>query len=198
MLEVFIKKLLFQNKPSKKKVSFTSSAPDITVGSKNTISFTCEDPISGECYLYVEGYNGPLVAEVHDSSVTFNISGELLSGSKSVLFVYSGDDDFEEYAEIVRFEVSKISHRLSVTCKDIHLGSDEIVTIGLPSDVVKIGYAVVTIAGYKYFSSEINSKAKVRVPNLAAGKYTAVGNHYGSEKYIFQSGSNSFTVSKTK
>ena len=180
MLEVFSKKLLLSNKSSKKKLSFTSSAPDTYVGDTNVIEFTCEDPISGDGYLYVEGHDGPLVAKANNSLITFNVSG-LLSGSKSILFVYPGDDNFEEYVEIVRFTISKTKATINAKGTTPKEGEDAVITVNCPRGAT--GYAHANINGVVYFASNVVNKARVIVPYLSRGNYEAYCQYMGDDKY---------------
>ena len=85
---------------------------------------------------------------------------------------------------------------VSASSTNIKVGKDEVITVTVPSDAK--GIVLVDINGVGYYAEVINGKAKVVVPDLPTGKYTAKVTYQGDDKYSeSKSITTSFTVSKS-
>ena len=85
---------------------------------------------------------------------------------------------------------------VSASSTNIKVGKDEVITVTVPSDAK--GIVLVDINGVGYYAEVINGKAKVVVPDLPTGKYTAKVTYQGDDKYSeSKTISTSFTVSKS-
>ena len=84
---------------------------------------------------------------------------------------------------------------LTASSIDISAGKNEIITVNVPSDAT--GKVLVKINGVGYYADIINGKAKVIIPDLPAGKYTATVYYQGDDKYLPSDNvTTTFTVSK--
>jgi hypothetical protein len=109
---------------------------------------------------------------------------------------FDGGDYYEWNSTTASFTVSKVPSTIKATAKDITTGSDEVITVTVPKDAT--GQVLVDIDGVGYYGEIINGKAKVIIPKLPAGKYTAKVFYDGDDKYLPSKTTVKFTVNKAK
>ena len=164
------------------------------VGDTITVTVTAPSDATGTVTVEVDGKK--YTAEVKDGKAVVNIKG-LTAGDKNIVVKYSGDDYYQDNMSSSEFKVMKKDSTVSASSTNIKVGKDEVITVTVPSDAK--GIVLVDINGVGYYAEVINGKAKVVVPDLPAGKYTAKVTYQGDDKYSeSKTISTSFTVSKSK
>ena len=151
---------------------------DVEVGDTAVVTISVPKDATGTLTLEIEGVE--YTAEIKDGKATFNIDG-LTYGNKTAVVKYPGDNYYSENFTSVQFTVSKKESAIDAKGKDIQAGKDEIITVNVPSDAT--GRVLVKINDVGYYADVINGKAKVIIPELPAGKYTAVVVYDGDDKY---------------
>ena len=168
--------------------------PDIEVGDTATISVTVPKDATGDMTIEIDGVQ--YTAEIKDGKATFNVK-DLTYGNKTVVVKYVGDKYYGENFTSTQFTVSKKDSNIKASAKDITVGKDATINVNVPSDAT--GRVLVKIDGIGYYADVINGKAKVIIPELPAGKYTAEVFYEGDDKYeASQLTTVKFTVSKSK
>ena len=164
------------------------------VGDTITVTVTAPSDATGTVTVEVDGKK--YTAEVKDGKAVVNIKG-LTAGDKNIVVKYSGDDYYQDNITSSEFKVMKKDSTISASSTNIKVGKDEVITVTVPSDAK--GIVLVDINGVGYYAEVINGKAKVVVPDLPAGKYTAKVTYQGDDKYSeSKTITTSFTVSKSK
>ena len=168
-------------------------ADDINVGDTAVITVTVPNDAKGIVTIEIDGnqYN----ADVVDGKAIFKVNG-LKEGDKTVAVRFDGGDYYEWNSTTASFTVSKVPSTIKATAKDITAGSDEVITVTVPKDAT--GQVLVDIDGVGYYGEIINGKAKVIIPKLPAGKYTAKVFYDGDDKYLPSKTTVKFTVNKAK
>ena len=168
-------------------------ADDINVGDTAVITVTVPNDAKGIVTIEIDGnqYN----ADVVDGKAIFKVNG-LKEGDKTVAVRFDGGDYYEWNSTTASFTVSKVPSTIKATAKDITAGSDEVITVTVPKDAT--GQVLVDIDGVGYYGEIINGKAKVIIPKLPAGKYTAKVFYDGDDKYLQSKTTVKFTVNKAK
>ena len=166
---------------------------DINVGENETVIVTLPDGATGSVTIEINGVK--YTANVENGKATFNVSG-LKEGKKTVAVRYDGDDSYEWNSTTAQFTVSKVKSTTDAEGKDITVGKDEVITVHVPHDAT--GRVLVDIDGIGYYGTIVNGKAKIVIPDLEAGKYTAKVTYEGDDKYLPSSDTVKFTVSKAK
>ena len=169
------------------------SVEDIYVGDKETVVVSLPEDATGKVTIEINGIE--YIGEAKDGKATFEVEG-LAFGNKTVAVTYEGDDNYIENFTTGQFVVSKKPSSISATSKDINVGKDEVISVTVPKDAT--GQILVDIDGVGYYADIVNGKAKVVIPNLEAGKYTASVSYEGDDKYLSISTEITFTVSKVK
>ena len=154
------------------------SIGDVKVGEPAVITVSVPEGATGTVTVEIDGVE--YTSEIKNGKATFNVDG-LTSGEKTVVVKYAGDENYSENFTSTQFTVSKNEPTISAKGKDIQAGKDEIITVNVPSDAT--GRVLVKINGVGYYADVINGKAKVIIPELPAGKYTAVVIYDGDDKY---------------
>ena len=162
--------------------SIQTNVSDINVGDNEIVTVTLPDDATGNVTLEVDGktYTVP----VKDGKAVFTVPG-LTAGDKTIAITYGGDDRYVGNFTTAKFSVSKSQApgNIKVSSKDITVGDDEVITVtGLPKDAT--GKVLVEINGVGYYSTVINGVARVVVPELRAGTYTAKVRYEGDDKYL--------------
>jgi len=170
-----------------------AAANDINVGETVVIVVNVPQKATGTVTVEVDGksYTG----QIKDGKAEISIP-DLTAGDKTAHIEYGGDDNYLENSTSVSFTVSKVKSTISASGKDITAGKDEVITVNVPKDA--IGQVLVEINGVGYYGDIVNGVAKVIVPKLAAGKYTAKVTYGGDGKYLENSTTVKFTVEKAK
>ena len=154
------------------------SIGDVKVGEPAVITVSVPEGATGTVTIEIDGVE--YTSELKNGKATFNVDG-LTSGEKTVVVKYAGDENYSENFTSTQFTVSKNEPTITAKGKDIQAGKDEIITVNVPSDAT--GRVLVKINGVGYYADVINGKAKVIIPELPAGKYTAVVIYDGDDKY---------------
>ena len=166
---------------------------DINVGDVEIVTVTLPEKATGKVTIEINGKE--YTKDVENGKAVFEIPN-LAFGNKTVAVKYSGDDSYNENYTTGQFEVSKVPSSISASGKDITVGKDEVITVTVPSDAT--GKVIITIDGVGYYGDIINGKAKIIIPELAAGKYSATVTYEGDDKYLESSAPVTFTVNKVK
>ena len=171
----------------------TISSEDIEVGDNEVITIDLPGKTTGTVTVEIDGktYTG----EIKDGKAQISIP-DLTAGNKTAIVTYEGDDYFKSNSTAVKFEVTKVEPTKKVAPKDITVGKDEVITVSVPSDAT--GQVLVEINGVGYYADIVNGKAKVVIPKLDAGKYTAKVTYVGDAKYEGFTDVVKFTVDKAK
>ena len=163
------------------------------VGDTITVTVTAPSDATGTVTVEIDGKK--YTAEVKDGKAVIDIKG-LTAGDKNIVVKYSGDDYYQDNITSSEFKVMKKDSTVSASSTNIKVGKDEVITVTVPSDAK--GIVLVDINGVGYYAEVINGKAKVVVPDLPTGKYTAKVTYQGDDKYSeSKTISTSFTVSKS-
>ena len=164
------------------------------VGDTITVTVTAPSDATGTVTVEIDGKK--YTAEVKDGKAVIDIKG-LTAGDKNIVVKYSGDDYYQDNITSSEFKVMKKDSTVSASSTNIKVGKDEVITVTVPSDAK--GIVLVDINGVGYYAEVINGKAKVVVPDLPTGKYTAKVTYQGDDKYSeSKTITTSFTVSKSK
>ena len=166
---------------------------DCKVGDTAVVTVTLPDDATGNVTIEINGKS--YTTEVKDGKAVFNVTG-LAAGDKTVAVKYDGDKNYVENSTTGQFTVSKCPSTVSATGKDIKVGKDEVITVTVPKDAT--GRVLVDIDGVGYYGTIVNGKAKVVIPELPSGKYTAKVTYEGDDKYLPSTTSVKFTVTKVK
>ena len=164
---------------------------NIKVGETEVVTVTLPKGATGSVTIEINGKE--YLAKVKDGIATFSVTG-LAFGDKTVAVKYAGDDYYMDNYTTGQFTVSKVPSTVKATGKDINVGKDEIITATVPKDAT--GRVLVDIDGVGYYGTVENGKAKIIIPELASGKYTAKITYEGDDKYLPSTTTVSFKVSK--
>ena len=163
------------------------------VGDTAVITVNVPDGATGNVTIEINAKS--YTAEIVDGKAVFNVKG-LEAGDKTVAVRYDGDSNYVGNSTTGQFTVSKRSSTVSATGKNINVGKDEVITVTVPKDAT--GRVLVDINGVGYYGTIVNGKAKVLVPELPSGKYTAKVTYEGDDKYLPSTTTTKFTVTKVK
>ena len=166
---------------------------DCYVGDTAVATVTLPDDATGTVTIEINGKS--YTADVEDGKAVFNVDG-LEAGDKTVAVKYSGDKNYVENSTTGQFTVSKVESTVSATSKDISVGKDEVIVVTVPDDAT--GRVLVDIDGVGYYGTIVNGKARVVIPELPSGKYTAKVTYEGDDKYLPSTTTTKFTVTKVK
>ena len=167
---------------------------NIDVGETLNVEITLPEGATGNVTVEIDGEEYP--ATIEGDKIIVPIDG-LTAGNKTLIVKYSGDDNYLANITTAQFTVSKVSSTIKPTAQNVVAGNDEIITVEVPKDAT--GRVLVDIDGVGYYGNIINGKAKVIIPDLPAGSYTATVTYEGDDKYLPSSSTAvSFTVSKAK
>ena len=154
------------------------SIDDVKVGEPAVVTVSVPKDATGTVTIEIDGVE--YTSEIKDGKATFNVDG-LTYGNKTVVVKYAGDENYTDNFTSAQFTVSKNEPSINAKGKDIQVGKDEVITVNVPSDAT--GRVLVKINGIGYYADVINGKAKVVIPELPAGKYTAEVVYDGDDKY---------------
>ena len=166
---------------------------DCLVGDRAVITVTVPDNATGNVTIEINAKS--YTAEIKDGKAVFHVTG-LEAGDKTVAVRYDGDNNYVGNSTTGQFTVSKRPSTVSASGKDINVGKDEVITVIVPKDAT--GRVLVDINGVGYYGTIVNGKAKVLIPELPAGKYTAKVTYEGDDKYLPSTTTTKFTVPKVK
>lgn len=166
---------------------------DISVGDVEVVTVTLPEKATDNVIIEINGKE--YTTSVENGKAVFEVPN-LAFGNKTVAVKYLSDDSYNENYTTGQFVVSKVPSSISASGKDITVGKDEVITVTVPSDAT--GKVLITIDGVGYYGDIINGKAKIIIPELAAGKYSATVTYEGDDKYIESTVPVTFTVNKVK
>ncbi|WP_406535443.1 Ig-like domain repeat protein, partial [Methanobrevibacter sp.] len=166
---------------------------DCHVGDTAVVTVTLPDGATGNVTIEINAKS--YTTEVKDGKAVFNVDG-LEAGDKTVAVKYDGDKNYVVNSTTGQFTVSKVKSTLKASGKDITVGKDEVITVTVPKDAT--GRVLVDIDGVGYYGNIVNGKAKVVIPELPSGKYTAKVTYEGDDKYLPSTTTAKFTVTKAK
>nr|WP_295160685.1 Ig-like domain-containing protein [uncultured Methanobrevibacter sp.] len=164
---------------------------DINVGDTAKITVNVPEDATGTVTIEINGKE--YTAEIKDGKAVFEVP-DLTAGDKTVAVKYAGDKNYVGNFTTGNFTVSKVPSTASATSKDIKVGKDEVITVTVPKDAT--GRVLVDINGVGYYADIVNGKAKVIIPELPSGKYTAKVTYEGDDKYLPSTTTTKFTVTK--
>ena len=162
-------------------------AKDINVGETLNVEITLPEGATGTVTVEIDGQE--YSATVEGGKVIIPVL-DLTAGDKTLVVKYSGDDNYLANVTTVQFTVSKLSSTISASAKDTSLGNDVVINVEVPKDAT--GRVLVNIGGVGYYGDIINGRAKVFIPDLPIGSYTATVTYEGDDRYL---PSDSVTVS---
>ena len=170
------------------------SVKDIKVGDDEVVTVTLPKDATGKVTFEIDGRK--YTVDVKDGKATVHIPN-LAAGSKTIAVSYSGDAKYLPNTSTAKFKVSKRESTISAKSKNINVGTDEVIIVNVPKDAT--GRVLVNINGVGYYANVINGVAKVIIPELPSGKYTAKVTYEGNAKYLqSKTITTTFTVTKVK
>ena len=178
-------------KVSKRETPIDISAPDINVGEDAVITVTVPADITGDLTINVDGTDH--TAPISKGQATVTIDG-LKAGVHNVTVTY-GNDKYVTNTSKAVFNVEKLVSELSINVNDIKVGSQAAVTVTVPAGAN--GTVTVTVNGKNYTENINNDKAEFTIDAIdVSGKYPVVASYSGDDKYVANSTTVEFTVSK--
>ena len=179
-------------KVSKRETPIDISAPDINVGEDAVITVTVPADVTGELTINVDGTNHTEPISKGQATVTIN---DLKAGVHNVSVTYDGNDKYVTNTSKAVFNVEKLESELSINVNDIKVGSQAAVTVTVPAGAN--GTVTVTVNGKNYTETIDNDKAEFTIDAInVAGNYPVVASYSGDDKYVGNSTTVEFAVSK--
>jgi hypothetical protein len=162
------------------------------VGETTTVTVNVPENATGNVDIEINGKT--YSKEISDGKAVFEIDG-LLSGNKTVIATYSGDDNYAFNSTTANFTVDKNPAPISVEV-DNSTNGQVTVTVDLPEDAT--GYVIVNVDGTDYGINLTAGDKSVTIPIKGTGDYTADVIYLGDEKYLGNATSVDFHVSSNK
>jgi hypothetical protein len=162
------------------------------VGETTTVTVNVPENATGNVDIEINGKT--YSKEISDGKAVFEIDG-LLSGNKTVIATYSGDDNYAFNSTTANFTVDKNPAPISVEV-DNSTNGQATVTVTLPEDAT--GYVIVNVGGTDYGINLTAGDKSVTIPIKGTGDYTADVIYLGDEKYLGNATSVDFHVSSNK
>ena len=179
-------------KVSKRETPIDISAPDINVGEDAVITVTVPADIVGNLTINVDGTNRTEPISKGQATLTIN---DLKAGVHNVSVTYEGNDKYLSNSSKAVFNVEKLESELSINVNDIKVGSQAAVTVTVPAGAN--GTVTVTVNGKNYTENINNDKAEFTIDAIdVSGKYPVVASYSGDDKYVGNSTTVEFAVSK--
>ena len=177
----------------KRQTPLSVDVSDIYVGDSEIVTVHVPAGATGMVFIEINGieYNTTII----DDKAVFNVTG-LAFGEKTVAVKYEGDENFTENSTTGQFTVSKRPSTVNATARNINVGTDEIITATVPADAT--GRVLIDLNGVGYYGNIVNGKAKIIIPELPSGEYTAFVTYEGDDKYLPSYNTVPFTVNKVK
>ncbi len=174
--------------------NIAEDSPDITYGENETIAITIpSEGMSGRITVTVKDSEGNIIGEVHELTIgeddlEVNITKPDV-GTYNITVYYEGNENYTEKTVNGSFTVSKasIGDNITVVPTNITYGSDETITVYLPSDAVgnitiRVNEYTETLeVGANGIRGENNVSTVFTITDkLLVGNYTAYANYSGS------------------
>ena len=155
---------------------------DIDYGSPINLEIILPEGASGNVKLKL-GEN-TLTEAVVNSKANFVIR-DLNVGEYDVDIVYEGDGKFKENSTTHKFKVNRADAKFTYVIPEVCYGDAAVITVNFLSN--ETGYVLITLGNQSYRETIVDSKATVRIENLAVGNYPILitysgdGNHNSSK-----------------
>ncbi|AMD17239.1 hypothetical protein TL18_03895 [Methanobrevibacter sp. YE315] len=173
--------------------TFTVNIADINVGDDAVFNIaSLPSDASGNIYVNLE--NNIYSSSVVNGKAIIVVSG-LSSGSKTATVSYSDDDNYMANSKTVKFNVNKIKTTMTIPLQNINVGDTAVFNITFSKNDAT-GTVELTINNETYSSNVVKGRTTISVPDLAAGRKSAVFSYSGDEKYLPISYTKIFTVNK--
>ena len=153
--------------------------------------------------LNVSDSTGTVIIEVNGKLYECNAFGglsfltlpDLSAGTYNVTVSYSGDVKYLPIeSHMVQFIVSKYSTQVYVNVSDIMVLDDEIIVVSVPEDINDL--IRISVDNKVIYIPVVNGTAVANISDLSAGEYVVNVEFEGNNKYLDNSPSASFTVSR--
>ena len=117
---------------------------------------------------------------INDGEATITVPG--LTENATVVVSYPGDDKYNNFTESVAVTVNpKSNATIDINVTPVTEGQNTTIDVTLPKDAT--GNVSATVNGKTYIDPVKNGKAKIVIPDLPVGNYTAIVNYSGDNKY---------------
>ena len=164
---------------------------DKVVDGEVNITFTVPKVRDGVVNITIDG--NELIGVVIDENGTCTIPGTYGAGNHTVVVILTGDTNYDDAIGSVTFEVSKVAPETSIDVDDVVAGNDVIITVTVPDDAT--GAVLFDIDGKTYYAEIKDGKAELVLSDLPADTYNVEYTYQGDDKYLSDSGEDSFKVS---
>ncbi|WP_296887648.1 Ig-like domain repeat protein [uncultured Methanobrevibacter sp.] len=164
---------------------------DKVVDGNVNITFTVPKVRDGVVNITIDG--NELIGVVIDENGTCTIPGTYGAGNHTVVVTLTGDTNYNDAIGSVTFEVSKVAPETSIDVDDVVAGNDVIITVTVPDDAT--GAVLLDINGKTYYADIKDGKAELVLSDLPADAYNVEYTYQGDDKYLSDSGKDSFKVS---
>uniref|UniRef100_UPI0025FA4EFE Ig-like domain repeat protein n=1 Tax=uncultured Methanobrevibacter sp. TaxID=253161 RepID=UPI0025FA4EFE len=164
---------------------------DKVVDGEVNITFTVPKVRDGVVNITIDG--NELIGVVIDENGTCTIPGTYGAGNHTVIVTLTGDTNYDDAIGSVTFEVSKVAPETSIDVDDVVTGNDVIITVTVPDDAT--GAVLFDIDGKTYYAEIKDGKAELVLSDLPADTYNVEYTYQGDDKYLSDSGEDSFKVS---
>ena len=162
---------------------FTVSSENIHVGETAYVYIYLPNATDNDEVTIQLENRTPITTYVMNGTAICSIA-DLKEGTYPTVVTYKGNDQYESSTRSLNIRVSKVSTFLfNITAHDAYVGENETIDIRLPTDTVGNVTVTVSINDTNYTVKVVNGSAKVTVPNLPEGNYTAFVYFSGDDKY---------------
>jgi hypothetical protein len=166
------------------------TATETSAGENSTITVYVPADATGNVTIWVNGTK--LNASVSEGKAVFNVTKD-----KAGLYTVNAtldDIKYTNHTVMTKYRVFKLETPISINVTDIHVGDVEKIVVTVPVDVSN--NVTIEINGKSYTNKTVNGNATFHVAGLTAGNKTVTATYNGDDKYVFNSKTANFTVSK--
>ena len=191
------KSQIFENRVIVTKVTcypINVTAIDVLVGVNTTITVHVPKDATGTVTVWVNG-TGPLTnSTIRDGVATFTLN-KTISGRYEVNATLS-NSKYADKTAYTNFWVSEHETPITIDVNPIYVGDKAIIEVTVPSGV--INNVTIELEGKAYNKSvdSTTGKARFEVQVWSNGTRTVVATYGGDNKYLFNSTTANFTVTK--
>ena len=168
------------------------TAPDTIVGVNTTIVVNVPEDAKGNVSIYVNGKfvdNATITQGVAKLNVTQNTAG------KYVVNATFTDGKYANKTVTTNYHVLNADTPIEISVDPIYVGDIAVIDVTVPKGV--INNVTIEIDGVSYNKSvDVNGKARFEVQIWSNGTRTVVASYGGDNKYLSNSTTANFTVSK--
>ena len=181
---------IIPNKTSDYELNIT--AYDVKVDDLTDITVNVPSDARGIVVININGTN--YTAVINDGKAVFNNETGLGVGKYNIT-AYFGNNKYENKTATGVFYIKPLETPISIDVEDIKVGDKAVITVTVPSGVTD--NVTIEIDGVKYNKSvDSEGKARFEVPVLSNGTRTVVAIYGGDAKYVYNSTTESFAVTK--